>query len=574
MLAIDVYHEWCLKGRAVNLVLAIPTYCSLRDTRSCVLINQSFPQSCELEATSSSLILESLQNPVLVIDAQDQVVYANAAAAASMGGWVVGSPVTDLFSDFARPAALARGTKALLTSKRNEHYEALFTPMGESGICISCWAVADSAACADLTRRDDLTDLLMRNAFMAELQTALDREGSSRAFVAVLCLDLDRFKIVNDTLGHQLGDNLLRKVADRLRSACRKGDTIARLGGDEFVILQSGVDDPREAEQLAQRLVDLIGRTYVLNGHTVNIGVSVGVALATDGQARDLMRNADLALYKAKRAGRGRHRFFEAGMETSLHERRELEIDLRRALALKQFELHYQPFLDVSTDVVIGFEALLRWKHPVRGNVPPLSFISVAEENGLIIKIGEWVLKTACQAAASWPGDFVVAVNVSPVQFKADTLLATVASALDRTGLAPERLELEITEGALLDDTENVLATLHALRGLGVRISMDDFGTGYSSLSYLQKFPFNKIKIDRSFVSGADADSQAILRAVSGLGSNLGMAITAEGVETIEQLSRIKDQKCTHVQGYLTGKPMDAGQMVTFLNSQTSSGSR
>jgi diguanylate cyclase (GGDEF)-like protein len=536
------------------------------------LINQSFPQGSEIEATSSSRILESLQNPVLVIDAHDQVVYANAAAAASLGGWVVGSPICALFPDFARPTMIAAPSRALLTSKRNELYEALFNPMGEGGICISCWAVPDASAPSELAKRDDLTGLSLRNAFMAELQVALDREDDSPGLVAVLCLDLDRFKMVNDTLGHQVGDNLLRKVSDRLRSACRKSDTIARFGGDEFVILQSGVNERGEAEQLARRLVDLIGRTYVLNGHTVNVGVSIGVALARTAQARDVIRNADLALYEAKRAGRGRYRFFETEMETSLHQRRELEIDLRRALALKQFELHYQPFLDLSTDVVIGFEALLRWNHPVRGSVPPLSFISVAEENGLIVKIGDWVLMTACQAAAGWPGDYVVAVNVSPLQFKADTLLSTVSAVLKRTGLPPERLELEITEGALLDDTDNVLATLHALRDLGVRISMDDFGTGYSSLSYLQKFPFNKIKIDRSFVSGSDADSQAILKAVSALGSNLGMAITAEGVETAEQLRRIKDQNCTHVQGYLTGKPMDAVQMISFLNSQTSSG--
>jgi diguanylate cyclase (GGDEF)-like protein len=538
------------------------------------LIIQSFPQSCELEATSSSRILESLQHPVLVVDAENQVIYANATAAANLGGWIVGSPLTDLFLDFTRPAAMAGSSVTRLTSKRNEQFEALLNPMGDGGICISCWPVPEVAEPVELSRRDDLTGLLLRNSFMTQLQAALDGEAEGRGLVAVLCLDLDRFKIVNDTLGHQIGDNLLRKVSDRLRSACRKGDTIARLGGDEFVILQSGVDEPREAEQLAQRLVDLIGRTYVLNGHTVNIGVSVGVALAKTAQARDLIRNADLALYEAKRAGRGRYRFFEEGMETCLHERRELEIDLRRALALKQFELHYQPFLDLSNDVVIGFEALLRWNHPLRGSVPPLSFISVAEENGLIVKIGEWVLMAACQAAASWPGDYVVAVNVSPLQFKADNLLSTVAAVLERTGLPAERLELEITEGALLDDTENVLATLHALRALGVRISMDDFGTGYSSLSYLQKFPFNKIKIDRSFVSGSDADSQAILRAVSALGSNLGMAITAEGVETAEQLNRIKDQNCTHVQGYLTGKPMDAVQLGTFLNTQPSSGNR
>ncbi len=536
------------------------------------MISQSFPEGCEADATSSSRILESLQHPVLVIDADGQVIYANATAATSLGGWIVGSLITDLFLDFSRPASLAGPLDARLTSKRNEHYEALLNPMGDGGICISCWAVPDPSVPGDLAKRDDLTGLLLRNAFMAELEGALARAADSEDLVAVLCLDLDRFKIVNDTLGHQVGDNLLRKVSDRLRSACRKGDTIARLGGDEFVVLQSGVDEPRAAEQLAQRLVDLIGRTYVLNGHTVNIGVSVGIALAGKAQARDIIRNADLALYEAKRAGRGRYRFFEEGMETSLHERRELEIDLRRALALKQFELHYQPFLDLATDEVIGFEALLRWNHPVRGSVPPLSFISVAEENGLIVKIGDWVLVKACEAAASWPGDYVVAVNVSPLQFKSDSLLSTVSAVLERTGLPPERLELEITEGALLDDTENVLETLHALRAMGVRISMDDFGTGYSSLSYLQKFPFSKIKIDRSFVSGSDADSQAILRAVSGLGTNLGMAITAEGVETAEQLSRIKGENCTHVQGYLTGKPMNAAQMAEFLNSQTSSG--
>lgn len=341
------------------------------------------------------------------------------------------------------------------------------------------------------------------------------------------------------------------------------------MGGDEFVILQRGTGSVADAEKLAERLVDLVGRTYVLSGHTINVGVSIGVAIADSSvQPRDLLRNADLALYEAKRAGRGRFRFFESGMDAQLHERRELEIDLRRALALKQFQLAYQPFVDLATDKVIGFEALLRWSHPSRGNVPPLNFIGVAEENGLIIKIGEWVLTTACMEAASWPGDLVVAVNVSPLQFKADTLLDKVSSALARSGLTPERLELEITEGALLADTDNVLATLHALRALGVKISMDDFGTGYSSLSYLQKFPFNKIKIDRSFVSGGDADSEAILRAVSGLGSNLGMAITAEGVETADQLQRIRDQRCTHVQGYLTGRPMAQDQVADFLTGK------
>ncbi len=518
-------------------------------------------------AASPSRILDALQHPVLVVDADSVITYANPIAAVSLGGWIVGLTLGDIFSDYLRPVSIEAGPSSLkLMTRQAEAYEALSNPIGEGDICISLWPVAGIVDKPQLPN-DDLTGLALRNAFMAALTLALTAIADSAETIAVLCLDLDRFKIINDTLGHGIGDQLLRKVADRLCKVSRKDDLVARLGGDEFVILQRGVRSPRDAELLAERLVDLIGRTYVLNGHTVNIGVSVGVALASGPvQPRDLLRNADLALYEAKRAGRGRYRFFEQGMDTLLHERRELEIDLRRALALKQFELHYQPFLDLATDTVMGFEALLRWNHPVRGDVPPLDFIAVAEENGLIVKIGEWVLLTACMAAAAWPENLVVAVNVSPLQFKADTLLASVSLALERSGLAPERLEIEITEGALLADTDNVLATLHALRTLGVKISMDDFGTGYSSLSYLQKFPFNKIKIDRSFVVGGDADSAAILKAVSSLGTSLGMAITAEGVETAEQLERIRDQNCTHVQGYLTGRPMTQASVHSFLS--------
>lgn len=521
-------------------------------------------------ATSSARILDSLRHPVLVVDGDGEITYANATAALSFGGWIVGSSLSEIFPDYLRPVAIDDGPSGTtLSTVKTERYDALLNPMGDGSIAISFWPAAPASGEKGAVRTDDLTGLLLRNSFMAALEDALPAMCDGSGPVAVLCLDLDRFKMVNDTLGHGVGDQLLRKVADRLRKVCRKDDLVARLGGDEFVILQRGIQAPQDAEQLAERLVDLIGRTYVLHGHTVNIGISVGVALGSGPmQPRDLLRNADLALYEAKRAGRGRYRFFEHGMDTLLHERRELEIDLRRALALKQFELHYQPFLDLATGDVIGFEALLRWNHPVRGEVPPLDFIAVAEENGLIVKIGEWVLMTACMAAASWPGDRVVAVNVSPLQFKADTLLASVSLALARSGLPAERLEVEITEGALLADTDNVLATLHALRALGVKISMDDFGTGYSSLSYLQKFPFNKIKIDRSFVAGADADSGAILRAVSGLGTSLGMSITAEGVETAEQLARIRDQRCTHVQGYLTGRPMAQGRVQSFLSGK------
>jgi diguanylate cyclase (GGDEF)-like protein len=524
-------------------------------------------QNSAFVAASSARILESLQNPVLVIDAAGEITYANATAAVSFGGWIIGLTMGEIFPEYLKTATMGDGPSCMrLRSRQGEPYEALFNPIGDGDICLSLWAVTEQASAKEAAPQDDLTGLALRNTLMTSLEAALLEPNQPGDPTAILCLDLDRFKLINDTLGHGIGDQLLKKVSERLQKACRKDDLIARMGGDEFVILQRGIEGFKDAERLAQRLIDLIGRTYVLSGHTVNIGVSIGVALSVGPmQPRDLLRNADLALYEAKRAGRGRYRFFEHGMDVLLHERREMEIDLRRALALKQFELHYQPFLDLATNRVIGFEALMRWNHPVRGDVPPLRFIPLAEENGLIIKIGEWVLNTACMAAASWSGDLVVAVNVSPIQFKADTLLATVSAALARSGLAPGRLELEITESALLADTDNVLATLHALRALGVQISMDDFGTGYSSLSYLQKFPFNKIKIDRSFVSGSDPDSEAILSAVSALGTNLGIAITAEGVETAEQLRRIRAQRCTHVQGYLTGRPMAQSQVTSFL---------
>jgi diguanylate cyclase (GGDEF)-like protein len=517
----------------------------------------------------SDQILEALQHPVIVIDRNSEITYANATAAASFGGWIVGSNLADIFPCFFRSAVNEDGVSSLrLTTAKDATFDALFNPMGGDQTSVSFWPAAGHAAPVSGFEHDDLTGLVRRNSLMAALSHHLGESADRPGTLAVHCIDLDRFKIVNDTLGHGIGDQLLKKVADRLRATCRKDDIVARIGGDEFVILQPGISSAEDATRLATRLVDLIGRTYVLNGHTVNIGVSIGVALnAGQSQARDLLRDADLALYEAKRAGRGRFRFFENGMDAQLQLRRELEIDLRRALALKQFELHYQPFLDLGSARVIGFEALLRWNHPVRGSIPPLDFIRVAEENGLIVKIGEWVLRAACAAATAWPGEMIVAVNVSPLQFKADTLLATVASALAKSGLPAHRLELEITESALLDDTSNVLATLHALRDLGIKISMDDFGTGYSSLSYLQKFPFNKIKIDRSFVANADADSRAILKAVSGLGSNLGMAITAEGVETAEQLERIRSQNCTHVQGFFTGRPMAADQVEAFITN-------
>jgi diguanylate cyclase (GGDEF)-like protein len=510
-------------------------------------------------------VLELLPHPVLVIAPDGIVIQANRACQAPLGS-VVGTDVHVLFPGFTSALASDTGiASSVIASRNGDDFDAAVASFGDGHFLIDLRACVDGSTAPVANALDELTGLTRRTALLSHLSAALE-DHTLASSIAVHCLDLDRFKMVNDTLGHAVGDLLLKKVAARLTAACRKGDIVARLGGDEFIILQRNVDDQAAAEKLASRVVDLVGRTYVLNGHTINIGVSVGVAFGGQGvQARDLLRNGDLALYEAKKAGRGRYRIFENGMDALLLGRREVEIDLRRALALKQFKLNYQPFIDVTTGKVDGFEALLRWEHPVKGNIPPLSFIPLAEENGLIVKIGEWVMRTACKEAASWPGEIIVAVNVSPLQFKADTLLDTVSSALRRSGLPAHRLEIEITEGALLDDTDNVIQTLNALRELGVKISMDDFGTGYSSLSYLQRFPFSKIKIDRSFVARDDADSEAILRSIASLGTSLGMAITAEGVETAEQLARIRDERCTHVQGYFTGRPMSTDQVPVFL---------
>ena len=428
-----------------------------------------------------------------------------------------------------------------------------------------------------LAHQDVLTGLANRRVFGELLAAALAQSERSGKSVAVLCLDLDRFKSVNDTLGHAFGDTLLRTVAERIRSVVRQSDTIARLGGDEFAILQAGVGQPGAAAALAQRLVDLIGRSYVLDGQLVNIGVSVGLALGPNhGVDPDqLLRNADLALYEAKAGGRGRFCFFEPAMDERMQARRRLELDLRKALAMRELELHYQPQMSVETGRLVGFEALLRWQHPERGLVPPSEFVPLAEETGLIVRIGEWVLRAACREAARWPSELSLAVNLSPVQFQSQRLLDAVRDALAQSGLNPARLELEITEGVLLQESGTTLAVLHALRRLGVRIAMDDFGTGYSSLSYLRSFPFDKLKIDQSFVRGlfSSADCAAIVRAVAALGASLGISTTAEGVETLEQMGRIREEGCTEAQGYLFSRPVPASEVdrliaASFLTGQ------
>ncbi len=428
---------------------------------------------------------------------------------------------------------------------------------------------AHEASSAELARLDPLTGLANRLMLRERLGDSLDRLARYGEPCAVLLIDLDRFKPINDTLGHAVGDALLEKVADRLRSAVRGIDTVARIGGDEFVVIQAGAGRTEDVTVLARRLVDLVGRTYIIDGQLLTIGASLGAALAPkDGtEAERLLKHADLALYRAKLDGRGTFRFFEPEMDVRMQARRRLELDMRQALARREFVLHYQPQLNLANQSLTGCEALLRWKHPERGTVPPAEFIPLAEEVGLIVPIGEWVVRQACRDAALWPSSVTVAVNVSPAQFKSGRLVEMIVSALAASGLPASRLELEITEGVLLQNNERTLETLHRLRTLGVRVSMDDFGTGYSSLSYLRSFPFDKIKIDRSFVKdlATAPDGDAIIRAIAGLGRSLGMTTVAEGVETEEQMRLIRAEGCTDVQGYLISRPVPLDELMRLL---------
>jgi diguanylate cyclase (GGDEF)-like protein len=432
---------------------------------------------------------------------------------------------------------------------------------------ITEWLEAQ-AKISHMARHDALTSLPNRVLFHEQLEQGLRRTKSGDQ-LAVLCLDLDHFKDINDSLGHPIGDALLKEVGRRLKATVGENDTVARLGGDEFAVVQIGRSEEAEARTLAGRLVEVISAPYQIADHQIVIGVSIGISLSPQDSDNpdELLKNADLALYRAKADGRGTYRFFETGMDARAQARRLLEMDLRAALQRNEFAVYYQPIRDVASDRVVAFEALLRWLHPQRGLISPINFIPLAEETGLIVQLGDHVLRGACADAATWPDDIGVAVNLSPVQFKNPNLIAAVTEALAASGLAASRLELEITESVLLQNSEATLTTLHELRAMGVRISLDDFGTGYSSLSYLRSFPFDKIKIDRSFVSelATRADSVAIIRAVTGLGHSLGIVTTAEGVESDEQLELLRREGCTQAQGYLFSKPRPASDVMLML---------
>lgn len=421
---------------------------------------------------------------------------------------------------------------------------------------------------AHMAHHDALTGLANR-AMLRDHLTRLAQKRTRGSTLALLCLDLDHFKQINDEYGHEAGDALLCAAARRLRRAVRQTDLVARLGSDEFVIVQTGGNQPARATAMAERLVETFRQPFPMGDQLVNVGTSVGIAIepANDVEPDTILTHAEIALSTAKSAGRGTFRFFEPEMDARARARRALEKDLRSALDNNELELFYQPKLDTQAEVLKGFEALIRWRHPERGLVSPAEFIPLAEELGLIIPVGGQVLRQACLQAAKWPDDITVAVNLSPVQFQDSDIVAIVRDALEQSGLDPVRLELEITETLLLRDTASTLATLRELRELGVHISLDDFGTGYSSIAYLSRFPFDRIKIDQSFVRDLNVGTHAlaIVRAIITLGQALGISITAEGVETLDQLAVLRAERCLEVQGYLFSRPVPEADVPALI---------
>lgn len=419
-------------------------------------------------------------------------------------------------------------------------------------------------------RRDSVTDLPGRQLWKQRLEQELSRGVREGTRVAVLSLDLDRFKQVNDIFGQDVGDELLRVMAARLATVVRDMDTLLRMGADEFLIIQPGLENPEGSVSLAKRLIASTIESLQVGEHPIPMSISIGIAISS-GSSRDcerLLQKANIALDRAKLGGGSVYRFYEEEMDLQLQLRQRMEQDLRKAIDKGSLALHYQPLFNVTDQRLLGFEALLRWQHAEHGFVSPADFIPLAEETGLIMGIGEWVLEQACKDALCWAGDRKIAVNLSPIQFRDPDLPAKIAAIIKRTGLPPERLELEITEGVLIEDADTALAMLVELKSLGVRISMDDFGTGYSSLSYLKRFPFDKIKIDRSFVSQLEVGSEdaAIVRAILAMGHSLGMIATAEGVESAEQFDYLQLEGCDEAQGFLLGRPMPFEYALALCN--------
>ncbi|MDE8651332.1 EAL domain-containing protein [Novosphingobium album (ex Liu et al. 2023)] len=526
-------------------------------------------------------------------DAEGRLTYLSAHAAARLlpdGGDCLGRPIADLFLSADAEGNASRSLRLALS--RRSRFDRMVL-RGNTGDTATWWAISGEAQfdasgtftgfrglCADITQdrrvadensqmamSDPLTGLLNRRRITALLERTIAAYKLQDRPCATMLIDLDRFKQVNDTLGHSTGDALLRQVGERLVRIVGDKEKVGRIGGDEFQVILPDKEDRGELGELAERIIAMISQPYTIEGSRCLIGASVGIAVSPfDGaDVEQLVRNADLALYAAKHGGRGGFRFFSRELLQAAEQRKTLEEDLHDALERGQFALHYQPMVEARTNTVSGAEALLRWNHPTIGLVAPASFIGIAEESKLICRIGEWVLRKACADAAAWPGPLRIAVNVSPVQFIEPGFPALVANALAASGLAPERLELEITEGVFLAGSSTTEATFNALKSLGVRLALDDFGTGYSSLAYLKSAPFDKIKIDQSFVRGATVDgarNRAIITAIVALARALDMETTAEGVETFDQLDMVRGLEVSHVQGYIYARPMPEAEFL------------
>ncbi len=540
----------------------------------------------EAEATAARLsaVLESTTDCVAVLDRDWRFIYLNSRAVAMIAGGreLLGVNAWEAFPE-AVGSTFERHYREAFAHQVPVVFEEFLPALGmwlevhvfpaPDSLSIFFRDVTDRRRSEErlehMARHDDLTGLANRTRLREDLQRALDH-AERGTLTAVFCLDLDEFKAINDTLGHAAGDQLLMETGKRLRDGVGSADTIARIGGDEFAIVQTGLDHPEQATTLAQRILAAFREPYTLDDRSVIVDTSVGIALASHPgmQVVEVLKSADIALHRAKAEGPGSFCVFEPGMDERILERQALKDNLRGAVQRGEFTLVYQPLVDLQTLRISGFEALVRWCHPSRGIISPADFIPLAEEIGAIVELGAWVVHRACQDAVSWPDGVAVAVNLSPVQFRSPVLVKTVAAALADSGLAPARLQLEITESVLLQDSAANLAVLHNLRRLGVKIALDDFGTGYSSLSYLRSFPFDKIKIDRSFVGDLPdgAESRAIVDAVVGLGHSLGIATTAEGVETREQMEGLRERGCSEGQGFLFSPPVPASDVPSVTS--------
>ena len=538
--------------------------------------------------------LNNLTHEALFIHRDGRIVEVNTAGERLLDASasdIIGNPVSAMFSEGSMPA-LCRRERCAPAERLPEEMEIVAANGRLIMVELSCEPIdfmgrratamslrdltdrkRDEARIRHLARHDPLTGVFNRFSLHERLDAALEEVAHGKSTFAVLYFDLDRFKPVNDLHGHAAGDALLVAVVQRVRGELGIGDTLARVGGDEFVVVQSPDATPERAGSLAGRILAVLNEPFLVDGHTASIGASLGIAMhPCDGDTvEELLRAADTAMYRVKAEGKGSFRFFEAAMDAQLQARRHLEQELRDAVRLDQLVLHFQPMVNGTTGDLETFEALLRWEHPRRGRVPPLEFIPVAEETGLIGEIGQWVIETACREAARWPKPWRVSVNVSPAQFSNTDVCGIIADSLRRHRLSPGRFVVEITESVLIHDAAAAVAVLNRLRSTGIRLALDDFGTGFSSLSYLQMFRFDKIKIDKSFVQrlGDNDDAVTITRAIVNLGHNLGLHVTAEGVETAQQLYLLQSLGCDQIQGYLVGRPAPVDAYAEFERART-----